>query len=494
MLKFVSKKYQEYDHYFFTLALEITIPQQHMEHTPNSKNTLIHLISEYEALAQKGDITKLEEKSLLKLIHFFESEYQKDKAMEVVEHALDLYPFSVEFYIKKADILLNSKYSDEAKIVLDKAENFAPGDLHIQLLRCKLYAQAGQFETSFALLNELLEKKSGSEFTFIKLMESHILELFKDYKGSFKVLREILFFAPNCKEALERVWVAAELCKAYDDSIVLHNALIDHDPYNFQAWYNLAQAYSSTGEYDYAIDAFEYAFIINPEFESAYKECADLCFEIGKHQKALKIYMETMEVFGSDLDLLYNIGQCLLSLGNSKSARKYLNKALKLDPYNDEIHYSIGISFAREARWINAINAYKRALDLDDMREEYFAGLGEAFFNLNEFERAEYYYKKAIKYGPEQSFIWLSYANFLMATNKLDRAIKILESAEFYTQAIDLEYCKTACLFLLDKKQEGIKALEEVLQKDYELHALLFHFAPHLQFDKDIQSILNYYK
>lgn len=465
-----------------------------MEHSPNSKNTLIHLISEYEALSQKGDITRLEEKSLLKLIHFFESEYQKDKAMEVVEHALDIYPFSVEFYIKKADILLNNKYAEEALTVLNLAENFAPGDLHIQLLRCKLFAQNGQFELAFALIQELIDKSSNADIIDIKLVESTILEAFKDFKGSFRVLREVLIYNPKCLEALEKIWATVELSRMYEDSITLHNALIDHDPYNYLAWYNIAQAYSSTGEYDYAIDAFEYSFIINPELESAYKECADLCFEVGKHKKAFKIYMEMLEVFGPDLDLLYNIGQCLLYLGNSKSARKYLNKALKLDPFNDEIHYSIGVTFARESRWINAINAYKRALDLDDMREEYFAGLGEAFFHLNEFERAEYYFKKAIKNGPEQSFIWLAYANFLMATNRLEKAIKILESAEFYTQAIDLEYCKTACYFMLDRKKEGIESLEQVLQKDYDQHPLIFNFAPYLQFDTEVLSVLKYYK
>jgi tetratricopeptide (TPR) repeat protein len=465
-----------------------------MEHSPNSKNTLIHLISEYEALSQKGDITKLEEKSLLKLIHFFNKEYKKEKALEVVEHALDLYPFSVEFFIKKAEILTDCKLYEDAYSVVDMAETLAPADVQLKLLKSRIFATQGRFDIAMEIISEL---KAHAEFTDISEVlyaEACILEMMRDFDGTFNTLKEILESNDMHDAALDKIWYISDMSRMHEHSKQLHHQLIDRNPYNYRAWYNLGQASASLGEYEQAIQAFEYAFIIYPEFETAYKECADLCFEIGKYNKALKIYMEALEVFGADLDLFHNVGQCLLYLGNPKSARKYFNKALKVDPYNDEIHYSIGLTFARESRWINAINAYKRALDLDDMREEYFAGLGEAFFHINEFDKARYYFNKAIKYGPEQSFIWLAYANFLMATNHLSKAIDLLDKAEYYTQSVDLEYCKSACYFLKEDRESGLKTLESALEKDFSMHSMLFQFAPYLQFDADIQSMIKYYK
>lgn len=464
-----------------------------MEHNPNGKNTLIQLIHEYEALSQRNDIGRFEEKSLLKLANFFEEELRNDKALEVIDFAMESFPFSVEFYLKKVHLLLSNHSLDKATDLLQLAENLSPGDIHVQLLKCKILCLNNECETALSIINQLLKEDTKTNFTDIKLAEACIYEHQREYSMCFDTLSEILNFDDKHNYAIDKIWTIADVSKRYTDSIRLHSALIDKDPYNYKAWYNIGQAYASTGEYILAIQALEYAFIINPQFESAYKECADLCYEVGKHQRALKIYLESLEVFGPDIDIYFNAGQCLLYLGNSRSARKYFNKALKLDPFNDEIQYSIGLTFARESRWINAINAYKRALDIDDMREEYYAGLGEAYFHINEFEKAEYFFKKAIIDGPEQSFIWLAYANYLMATNRLRDAIKLLEKADFYTQSVELEYCKTACYFLMDKKSEGLAALACALEKDSSMHVLLFNFAPHVQFDTDVLSTIKYY-
>lgn len=464
-----------------------------MEHNPNGKNTLIQLIHEYEALSQRNDIARFEEKSLLKLADFFEEELRNDKALEVLDFAMESFPFSVEFYLKKIHLLLNYQSIDKASELLQLAENLAPGDIQVQLLKCKILCISSEGETALSIINQLLSDDTSTNFTDIKLVEAYIYEHQKEYSKCFNTLLDILSHNDKQVYALERIWTIADVSKRYNDSIELHHKLIDKDPYNYRAWYNLGQAYASIGEYIKAIQALEYSFIINPQFETAYKECADLCYEIGKHQRGLKIYLESLEVFGPDIDIYFNAGQCLLYLGNSKSARKYFNKALRIDPFNDEIQYSIGLTFARESRWINAINAYNRAIDIDDMREEYYAGLGEAYFHINEFEKAEYYFKKAIIDGPEQGFIWLAYANYLMATNRLKEAIKLLEKADFYTQSVELEYCKTACYFLMDKKSEGLVALGSALEKDSSMHVLLFNFAPHVQFDSDVLSIIKYY-
>jgi tetratricopeptide (TPR) repeat protein len=484
-----------FEHNFFTLTLEQIIPQGKMEHTPNSKNALIYLISEYEALAQKGDITRLEEKSLLKLVNYFESEYQRDKALEVIEHALDIYPFSVEFYLKKVDLLIHGKQHAKALEDIELAENFAPADFSLQSLKCKVLALNGHHQQALDLLQELRNSSNGLNEVELLYTEAIVQELMKDYTAAQAALKNILLFHDELhSKSLEKIGELVSACRNFDESISLHNGLIDKSPYNHLAWFNLGQAYSSKGEYSYAIDAFEYAFIIDPSFEQAYLESGELCLQIGQHKRALNIYLEAIEIFGVDIDILFNIGQCMYFLGQVKNARKYFNKALKLDPYHDELHYYIALTFAREGRWINAVKAYKRALDLDDMREEYYAGLGEAMFHLNEFERAEYYFKKAIKDGPEQAFVWLAYSNFLMATNRIEKAIAILNKADFYTQSIELEYCKTACYFLSSKTKEGMEALEIVLEKDPEMYTLLYNFAPHLQFDSAVQSMIQYYK
>jgi tetratricopeptide (TPR) repeat protein len=465
-----------------------------MEYSPNHKETLSELLSEYEAMSQSSDAALLEEGDFSRLIMYFEKENQFEKALEVAEIALQIFTYSVDFYTHKASILLELDRLDEARKCIDYALSLAPLDLQTCLLRVRYYAAREEYATALILLEDLLNQDLNKNLIPVLLVKAEVVESMSDVGQAYEVLKSILELDPTHQEALTAIWSCTEHLKCWDSSIRFHKDLIDRVPYNPVAWYNLGMAYSCIGEYEKAIDAFEYAFIIDKEFEAAYKDCGDLCFELCRYRQALRIYLEAYDVFGVDMDLLSNIGQCLIHLNKNKTARKYLTKALQLDPYNDELHYYVGISFSREGRWINAINAYRRALDLDDCREEYYAGLGEAYFHLDEMEKAERYFRKAVKDGPEQSFIWLAYANFLIANQQIEKAIKLLNKADFYAQSTDLLYCKAACYCMIDQKKAGLEVLREALVADYSLHGLLFTFAPYLQFDNDIQSIILYYK
>ncbi len=465
-----------------------------MEYSPNQKETLYDLLSEFEAMSQHGFNALLEENDFVRLIRYFENEMQIDKAIDVIDYALEMFAYSVDFYTRKADLLLKVNKLEDAKKCIDYALSLAPLDLQACLLHVKYLSAREQFVECMAILEDLLHQDMDKNIIPILFTKAEVLDNMGEYTQSYDTLASILEIEPGNEEAMIEIWSCTEVLKCWNTSISLHKQLIDQLPYNSMAWYNLGLGYSCIGEYERAIDAFEYSFIIDKNFQEAYKDCADLCFELCRYRQALKIYLEAYDVFGADIDLLSNIGQCLIHLDKNKTARKYLTKALQLDPFNDELHYYVGISFSREGRWVNAINAYRRALELDDCREEFLAGMGEAYFHLNEFEKADRYFRKAIKDGPEQSFIWLSYANFLIATDKIDKAVKILSKADFYAQSTDLLYCKSACLFMLDQKKEGLEVLREALISDYSLHGLLFTFAPYLQFDSDIQSIILYYK
>jgi tetratricopeptide (TPR) repeat protein len=465
-----------------------------MEYSPNQKETLSELLSEFEAMSQHGFNALLEENDFIRLIRYFENELQIDKAIDVIDYALEMFAYSVDFYTRKADLLLKVNKLEEAKNCIDYALSLAPLDLQACLLHVRYLSAKEQFTECMAILEDLLNQDMDKNIIPILFTKAEVLDNMGEYTLSYDTLTSILEMEPDNAEAMIQLWSCTEVLKCWQASIIFHKQLIDRLPYNAMAWYNLGLGYSCIGEYERAIDAFEYSFIIDKNFQEAYKDCADLCFELCRYRQALKIYLEAYDVFGADIDLFSNIGQCLIHLNKNKTARKYLTKALQLDPFNDELHYYVGVSFSREGRWVNAINAYRRALELDDCREEFLAGMGEAYFHLNEFEKADRYFRKAIKDGPEQSFIWLSYANFLIATDKIEKAVKILGKADFYAQSTDLLYCKSACLFMLDQKKVGLEVLREALISDYSLHGLLFTFAPYLQFDSDIQSIILYYK
>lgn len=464
-----------------------------MKYNSDQDHALISLVNEFETMSQQGAVSFLEEQDFLKLINYYEKEFLFEKAIEVADYALNQYGFSADFHIKKAQLFLATRNSEKAMSILDQAEMFAPAELDIHILRAKIFSSLGQYTQALTLIDFIKEKAGENELSDIYLCEAQVYECLKEYDKMFESLRKSLYFDPDNEEALERVWVCTELTKKYLESIDFHKDVIDRNPYAYLAWYNLGHAYSCVGEYDLAIDAYEYSFIINDEFELGYRECADLCFQMCKYDKALNFYLDALDLFGPDSDLLANIGECYMEMSEYDRAKDYFNKASKLDPYNDEVYYYLGLCHAKEDRWLSAINAYFKAIEIEDRREEYFSNLAMAFSKVGEFAKAHYYYLKATEIGPEQCEIWKDHIAFLIQLGELEKALEVVEEAEIHTVGTELMYCRAACLFAMEKRSDAMEALRTALIEDLDMANLIFDILPGLKEDIQVHHLISYY-
>lgn len=452
------------------------------------------LVSVYEMKKQHGQIAFMEESDFLKLIKFYEEDERLKEALEVIEQAIQQYNFSADLYIKKAQLLIDGHQEDLALETLDVALIYAPSELEIQLLRAEAYIALELFGEALQLLNQLKDQTSNNkELSEIYFIEAHIYEHQEQFEQMFFALKAALLENPKHNEALERLWLCVELSRNYEESVALHEQILDKDAYSYLAWYNLGHANAYLGNYIDAIEAFEFAFVIKEDFEFAYRDCAELCFELKFYRKALKYYQEILEHFEPDSELLLRIGQCYQFLDSTNIARTFFLRALKLDPLNDEVFFHIGQCFANEQKWKSAITAYEKAIRIEDKQEEYLAALATAYNATDELIKSEKYWKKAIRVAPEQSQYWVQLAQFLMKSNRGEEAMNFLEEAENFSAGSDLMYCRIACLFSIGKRQEAIYWLGEALHEDFDMHQALFELLPELENDNDVLNLISAY-
>lgn len=455
---------------------------------------LINLVTDFENKFELGEVGYLEEKVLFQLLEYYEDEYLLEKALEVTEYAIELYKYRSEFYIVKSRILLNLGKVDDSLKTLLIAEAIAPFEREISLIKARALAIKKQFDEAQALLEELWIGATTSDTVEILIGESYIYENMKDYNAMYDALAKAVLLDSKNEEAMERVWISAELSRRYADSVQLHLRIIDIDPYNYQAWYNLGHGYNCTWEYEKAIDALEYSFIINPDFESAYLDCADTCLQIKEYEKALEIYNDANNKFGPNDELMVNIAQCYISLKKIGVAKQWLLKAIKLDAYNDEALYLLGECYSSEKTWYNAINAYHKAINIESRREEYYLGLAKAFVAVQDYNKATYNFQMATQTGPEDTLYWKEYICFLLKLGLYDEAEQILDEAEDHTYGADLIYCRAALMYLTKDRNECLALLEEGLIENHAGHQILFEIAPEIKIDKEITSMIKYYE
>jgi tetratricopeptide (TPR) repeat protein len=161
---------------------------------------------------------------------------------------------------------------------------------------------------------------------------------------------------------------------------------------------------------------------------------------------------------------------------------------------NDEVLFYIGECYSHEGNWKSAIRYFRKAIRIEDYREEYYAALAEAYYQIGDHEQAAYMFKTSTEIAPDQSSYWIHYASYLMEVGQGDLALQVLDEAEENTVGLELLYCRVACLFSIGKRQKAKYYLGEALAEDFDMHIALFALSPDLQYDTMVLNMVESYR
>jgi tetratricopeptide (TPR) repeat protein len=456
--------------------------------------TIRQLVAAYEDQYEQGQAVFFEEKVYLKIIEFYEKDYQSEKALEAAENAIAYHAYSVECYCKKAELLIHLGREEEALAVLDQAVCYAPTEPEISLLRAKACIQRRKVDDGLAILEEMKEEADSELLSDIYVVEAMAHEQAEAHEQMYHALALAVAQDPSNAEALMRLGQCVELCRKYEESLALHDDLLEKDAYCAVAWYNLGQAHASLGNYPEAIQAFEYAYLIDENYEEACRECANLCLEFGKYDKALKLFEALLEQPDPESDICVSIGQCLFHQGKHQSAIAFYRHAIELDPLNDEAYFYLGECYLSIEEWYAAAMALDKAIEIEDKREEYYGALAHAYYGMDDLDKAQECFWLAIESSPEDHQYWLKLAIFLLDTERPDEAVEVLEQAEDTAVGAELLYARVACLLAMGRRQESFSCLIEALQDDFDAHRLLFEILPELEQDAAMLALIATYQ
>jgi tetratricopeptide (TPR) repeat protein len=457
-------------------------------------HTIFHLVSDYEAKSKEGSANFLGEKAFIQLIEFYSQEGQYHKALDVIEHAINLHNFSSDLYVKKAELLLEIGQEQEALTTLEKAAVYAPYEIEITLLKIEALVFLHVFLEAEMLIDSLKSHPDQDVLGRVYFLEGLLFEQSGQNERMYYALLESIRCNPENLDAIEHLWLCIELEKKYRESLVFFEELLTKNAYSSQIWYYLGHSHSYLGNYEAAIEAYEYSFIIDPEFEEAYRDCGELCFEIKNYEKAFSIFKQLDEIIDTDADILLRMGQCLQGLGKIKEAKSLFSKTVILDPHCDEAFFHLGEVNAQSENWESAIRYFRRAIYLEDSREEYYSALGQAYAQTGKIEKATWAFERATHLAPEELQYWLLYITFLIDNNFLQEAVEVIDVAEEESVGVELLYGKVVCLLLSGKRKEALYWLGEALIEDYEVHPFLFHLNPKLLEDSELMNVIETYK
>jgi tetratricopeptide (TPR) repeat protein len=447
------------------------------------------LVLQYEGMLAKGNNIFLDSDAFQDLIDYYEDQFEFPKALQAIEHALIQYPFSAVFHIRKAQLLLEEDRLEDANAALYVAKLYEPTNIDVFLTEAEILHQSEDYNAALDMLDKALLYADSNDLEDVFMLEASIHESREDYEASFRSLVKVLEQNPSNEMAYSRLWMCMELTETYEEGVKVSLDIIDRAPYSYWAWYNLGHAYMQLGLYEKAFEAYDYAIVINEDFEFAYRDVIACLFRLENYELAKRYVDDYKELFDTDAEVLLWEGECHEYSGTYDKARERYAEALKIDNMDGRLHYRIGVTYANEEKWKAAQKSFEQAYHLNKDSEEFCIALAEVYNQLDEIELAYSFFKKAIVIAPEETITWISYLEFLIDEEDFDTAAEALSDARRYSNDTLFDFCDVALHYLSGYRQEAAVLLIQLLENGHDA-GKLFDIAPELQEDPDIRNLI----
>lgn len=121
---------------------------------------------------------------------------------------------------------------------------------------------------------------------------------------------------------------------------------------------------SNSGRYEEALQAYDKAIELKPDFSSAWLNKGNALGKLGRYEKALQTYDKVIELSPDDSNAWYNKGAVLSNLGRYEEALQAYDKVIELNPDDSNAWCNKGTALDNLGRYEEAHIAFKKASEL----------------------------------------------------------------------------------------------------------------------------------
>lgn len=428
------------------------------------------LLRLYENLQHGRTGSFIEEEAFERIINYFEEKEDLSRALEAAQIAIRQYPYSSVLIIREADILISLRRYEQALVELDRASLLDKGNIDLYILKTDIYLALDEQEKAVVLLEEAVSMFGGEERIELLFELADVYDDHEEFDKVFDCLKLILQDDPNNEEALYKICFWTDFTGRCEESIRLHQQVIDDFPYNELAWFNLAAAYQSLKLYEKAIDAYQYAVTIDEKFDYAYRNMGDAYIRIKKYREAIEVLGKVIELAKPEPVIYEAIGYCYDRLRNYAQARFFYRKASHLNQGESKLYYKIACTYFNEQKWEHCVRQLDIALKMHRLRPEYNLLMGECKLLLGLNKDAIQYFSQAVRIRPRNASGWEALIRCLFRSSYFEEALEQANTALQFTQGKSLFlFYKSAILFGLQRPSEAVVQLEKAMERSPKL-------------------------
>ncbi len=453
------------------------------------------LLQQYENLKSGMPNSFIEQDGFETIIGHFEDKEQFALVLEASEFAISQYPYSASLLFLKSNALIVLRRYDEALYTLEQAELLDSTDTTLYILKTDVYLALDKQEKAAEILEAAIHYFDGDEKLDLLFELADVYDDYENFEKVFECFAEILKLDPNNEEALYKICFWTDFTGRNEESIKLHQSIIDAYPFNELAWFNLGAAYQGIKLHEKAIDAYKYAVAINEKFDYSYRNMGDAFIRLRKYKDAIEVLEKVLELARPESVIYEAIGHCYDKLSNFSQARFHFKKAAHLNAEDSQLYYKIAGTYMNEGAWQSAIKQLLIAGRVHKMQPEYNLALGQCYMKLKNFDEAITYFGNVVRVRPKNINGWLELLKCLYAAGMFEEA---KDYAEFAWEQTDQKpvflFYKSIFLFALGKTKEGIVQLENGMSVNPKLVKKFIELNPSILQNPQVVEVIARYK
>lgn len=228
----------------------------------------------------------------------------------------------------------------------------------------------------------------------------------RDWKDSHTLWTATLETNRDSSIALNNLGLIYVRQGMYEKAIALYEQLLDSHPtqeHVERVYGNIANAYSEMQKFDEALDYYQKALEIEPEYVNAYLGLGRVSMKSGRYDNAERIYMNALELDNQNEAVYTHLGNLYAVQAKYDEAIVSFEKALEINPFSMNAYNGLGLSYAWKGETGKALSLYQQALHKDPYATVIRNSLGTLYMELGEIENAIAEFTTSLQIDPENT-------------------------------------------------------------------------------------------
>lgn len=460
-----------------------------MQLSHEDENNSISL-SRFESMLRTNKVLFFDSEEFEEIILHYLDMGKASLAKKALKLALEQHPKSTGLRLVQVEMLIYDNKFEMATRMLNELQAIEPTNEEVYIQRASIHSKRDEHDKAIEQLKIALKYTDDLADVYNLLgMEYLLADNLEQARHYFeKCLEEDIMD----QSSLYNVVYCYEFTEQYEPGVRYLENYIEKNPYSEIAWHQMGRFLYEIKKYNEALNAFDYAVLIDDQFVGALLEKGKCLEKLSRYEEAIACYERSIEMEDPTSYAFLRLGKCHEKLGNKKLAINFYSKAVHEDPLLDKGWIAITDFYIRQRNYQKALFYVNKALSIDNENSDYWKRYASINRIMNFYEEAEYGYRKAVEYGDCDLDTWFFWAELQQFLGEFDSAIQTLhQAALFFPENDEVQYRLAGLYLMLMDNEKGIDHLQVALHMNPDGAKVFKALFPNLWRRKIVQQCIN---